>query len=75
MDSSSQSRRIYHYDCILTQTFELRKTRIAALRRDIESGQYCVKAEHVAEKIMKNELLDLLDFIKIYGISYLTTNH
>jgi anti-sigma28 factor (negative regulator of flagellin synthesis) len=59
MNSSPQSWEIYHCNHIFTQIFEIRETRIAALRRDIESGHYCVKAEQVAEKIMEDELLDL----------------
>jgi len=40
--------------------FEIREMRVAALRRDIESGHYRVKAEQVAEKIMEDQLLELL---------------
>ena len=43
----------------LAQTLEVRETRIVALRSDIESGHYSVEAEQVAEKIMKDLLLDL----------------
>jgi anti-sigma28 factor (negative regulator of flagellin synthesis) len=60
MNSLSQSWKIYNYNHIFPQILEIRETRIAALRRDIESGHYCVKAEQVAEKIMEDELLDLL---------------
>jgi anti-sigma28 factor (negative regulator of flagellin synthesis) len=59
MNSSSQLWEIHQASQILTQILEIRETRIAALRRDVESGHYCVKAEQVAEKIMEDELLDL----------------
>ena len=65
MNSSLQLWSIYHYGQTVTQVFEIRKTRIAALRRDIESGHYCVRAEQVAEKIMEDELMDLLDTFNI----------
>jgi anti-sigma28 factor (negative regulator of flagellin synthesis) len=44
---------------MLTQILEIRETRIAALKRDIESGRYSIRAEQVAEKIMEDYLLDL----------------
>jgi anti-sigma28 factor (negative regulator of flagellin synthesis) len=44
---------------MLTLIFEIREMRVAALRRDIESGHYRVKAEQVAEKIMEDQLLAL----------------
>jgi hypothetical protein len=43
----------------LTQILEIRETKIAALRRDIEIGHYSIKAEQVAEKIMEDYLLEL----------------
>jgi anti-sigma28 factor (negative regulator of flagellin synthesis) len=44
---------------MLTQIFEIREIRVEALRREIESGHYSVKAEQVAEKIMEDQLLEL----------------
>jgi flagellar biosynthesis anti-sigma factor FlgM len=44
---------------MLAQILEIRETRVAALRRAIESGHYRIKAEQVAEKIMEDHLLDL----------------
>ena len=46
---------------MLAQTLEVRETKIVALRRDVENGHYDVKAEQVAEKIMKDHLLELFD--------------
>lgn len=47
---------------LLVQTLEVRETRIIALRRDIESGHYSVKADQVAEKIVKDHFLELFDY-------------
>jgi hypothetical protein len=44
---------------LLCQPLQGKDIRIVALKSDIESGQYTVKAEQVAEKIMKNLLLAL----------------
>jgi anti-sigma28 factor (negative regulator of flagellin synthesis) len=44
---------------MLAQISEIRETRIIALKRDVESGHYSVRAEQVAEMIMKDHLLDL----------------
>jgi flagellar biosynthesis anti-sigma factor FlgM len=59
MNCSPRLREIQQASQMLTQTLEIRETRIAALRRDIESGHYSVKAEQIAEKIMEDYLLDL----------------
>ena len=57
MNSSPRLREIQQAGQILAQTLELRETMIVALRRDIESGHYSVKADQVAEKIMQDHLL------------------
>lgn len=59
MSSSPWLREIQQVSHMLTQILEIRETRIVALRSDIESGRYSVKAEQVAEKIVKDHLLDL----------------
>jgi flagellar biosynthesis anti-sigma factor FlgM len=56
---SSQFRRIHQFNQILTQIFEIREMRVAALRMEIERGHYRVKAEQVAEKILEDQLLEL----------------
>jgi anti-sigma28 factor (negative regulator of flagellin synthesis) len=56
---SSQFRRIYQFNQILTQIFEIREMRVAALRMEIERGHYRVKAEQVAEKILEDQLLEI----------------
>jgi hypothetical protein len=44
---------------MLAQFLEIRETRVAALRREIESGHYNVDADQVAGKIMEDQLLEL----------------
>jgi flagellar biosynthesis anti-sigma factor FlgM len=55
-------REIQRASKLLARTSELRETKIVALRRDIESGDYSVEAEQVAEKIMKDLLLELFRY-------------
>jgi flagellar biosynthesis anti-sigma factor FlgM len=62
MRTSPRLREIRQAGQILAQTFEVRETKIVALRRDIESGHYSVKAEQVAEKIVQDHLLELFDY-------------
>ena len=45
--------------CSYKPVKEIRETRVVALRRDVESGHYSVKAEQVAEKLMQDHLLEL----------------
>jgi flagellar biosynthesis anti-sigma factor FlgM len=59
MSFSPRLREIQQAGQMLTHTLEIREIRIVALRKDIESGRYSVKADQVAEKIMKDHLLDL----------------
>jgi flagellar biosynthesis anti-sigma factor FlgM len=62
MSFSLLLREIQQAGQMLAHTLEIRETRIVALRKDIESGHYSVKADQVAEKIMKDNLLDLFHF-------------
>jgi anti-sigma28 factor (negative regulator of flagellin synthesis) len=65
VDRTTSSPRLWEIQQagkVLTQTLEVRETRIVALRSDIESGHYSVEAEQVAEKIMKDLLLDLFRY-------------
>jgi anti-sigma28 factor (negative regulator of flagellin synthesis) len=59
MNCSPRLQEIQRAGQMLAQTSEIRESRIIALRRDVESGHYSVKAEQVAEMIMKDNLLDL----------------
>jgi flagellar biosynthesis anti-sigma factor FlgM len=60
MTSSPRLLEIQQAGKVLAQTLEVRETRIVALRSDIENGHYSVEVERVAEKIMKDLLVDLL---------------
>ena len=62
MSFSPRLREIQQAGQMLANTLEIRETRIIALIKDIESGHYSVKADQVAEKIMKDHLLDLFHF-------------
>jgi anti-sigma28 factor (negative regulator of flagellin synthesis) len=62
MNSSPRLREIQQAGQMLDHTLEIRETRMIALRKDIESGHYSIKADQVAEKIMKDHLLDLFHF-------------
>jgi anti-sigma28 factor (negative regulator of flagellin synthesis) len=62
MTSSPRLWEIQQAGKVLAQTLEVRETRIVALRSDIEGGHYSVEAEQVAEKIMKDLLLDLFPY-------------
>ena len=62
MNFPRRLREIQQAGKLLAQTFEVREIKIVALRRDIESGHYSVEAEQVAEKIVKDLLLDLLHY-------------
>ena len=62
MSFSPRLREIQQASQMLAHTLEIRERRIVALRKDIESGHYSVKADQVAEKIMKDHLLDLFHF-------------
>lgn len=61
MSSSPRLQEIQKAGQMLVQTVEIRETRVVALRKDVESGHYSVKAEQVAEKIMQDHLLGLID--------------
>jgi anti-sigma28 factor (negative regulator of flagellin synthesis) len=62
MNSSLRLWEIQQASQMLTQTLEIRERKIAALRRDIDTGHYSVKAEQIAEKIVEDYLLDLFYF-------------
>ena len=61
LNLSSRVREIQQAEQMVAQTSNaIRETKIAALAHDIESGRYAVKAEQLAEKIIKDHLLHLL---------------
>jgi flagellar biosynthesis anti-sigma factor FlgM len=58
---SPKLRGIQQAGQMLAQIVDVRETRVVELQRDVENGHYAVEAEQVAERIVKNHLLDLLD--------------
>jgi anti-sigma28 factor (negative regulator of flagellin synthesis) len=52
-------REIQQAGQLLARTVYLREAKLMALRQEVESGRYRVKAEQVAERIMADHLLDL----------------
>jgi flagellar biosynthesis anti-sigma factor FlgM len=60
--SAPRLREIQQASKLLARTSELRETRIVALRRDIERGDYSIEVEQIAEKIMKDLLLELFRY-------------
>lgn len=54
--SSPQLWEIQQAGSMLRQTINIRETKIVALKKDVESGEYSIKAEQVAEKLMKDHL-------------------
>jgi flagellar biosynthesis anti-sigma factor FlgM len=59
---SQRIRDVQQAAQVLAHAIEVRETRIVALRRDVESGHYSVEAEQVAEKLVKDHLLDLCSY-------------
>jgi negative regulator of flagellin synthesis FlgM len=57
---STTAREIQQVRQMLAQGSEIREAKVAALKHDVESGHYQVRAEQVAEKIVKDHLLNLL---------------
>jgi flagellar biosynthesis anti-sigma factor FlgM len=62
MSSTPRLREIQQAGKLLAQTVEVRETKIVTLRSKIENGYYSVEVEQVAEKIMKDLLLDLFRY-------------
>jgi flagellar biosynthesis anti-sigma factor FlgM len=62
MSSTLRLREIQQAGKLLAQTIEVREKRIVILRRKIEDGYYSVDAEQVADKIMKDLLLELFRY-------------
>jgi flagellar biosynthesis anti-sigma factor FlgM len=58
---SPKVRGIQQAGQMLARIVDVREARVVELQRDVENGHYAVKAEQVAERIVKNHLLDLLD--------------
>jgi flagellar biosynthesis anti-sigma factor FlgM len=61
LNLSPRAQEIQQAGQMVAQTSEeIRETKIVALRRDVANGRYHVHAEQIAEKIVKDHLLNLL---------------
>jgi flagellar biosynthesis anti-sigma factor FlgM len=49
-----------HSDGLLPSIPQIRADKIAQLRHAVESGNYCVSAEQIAEKMMQEALIAML---------------
>jgi negative regulator of flagellin synthesis FlgM len=58
LELSVKSREISHLEDLIRSTPDVREERVQAVRSQIESGTYNVKAEKIAEKIVGGNLLD-----------------
>ncbi len=56
---SPRLREMQQAGQMLSQIIEIREIKVVALRNDVETGQYSIKADQVAEKLMKDHLLVL----------------
>jgi flagellar biosynthesis anti-sigma factor FlgM len=59
LNLSPSVRAVEQAGQLLVHTSDVREAKIIALRQEVESGRYVVKADQVAEKIMADHLLDL----------------
>jgi negative regulator of flagellin synthesis FlgM len=58
LDLSVRSREMSHIEELAQSTPDIRESKIVQIRGEIESGTYNVKAEKIAEKIIRGNLLD-----------------
>jgi flagellar biosynthesis anti-sigma factor FlgM len=56
---SPRAREIQQASRILAQTLEMQETRVVALMHEIESGNYQLQADWIADKLLKEQLFDL----------------
>ncbi len=58
IEFSLRSREILHLDEIIQSTPDIREAKVAQIRSAIETGTYNVKAEKIADQIIRGNLLD-----------------
>jgi negative regulator of flagellin synthesis FlgM len=58
LDLSFRSREMSHFEELAQSVPDVRESRVEQIRGEIESGNYNVKAEKIAEKIIGGNLLD-----------------
>jgi flagellar biosynthesis anti-sigma factor FlgM len=54
--SSQRSREISHLEDLIRSVPNIRETLVERIRQDYHNGNYYVKAEKIAEKILENDL-------------------
>jgi anti-sigma28 factor (negative regulator of flagellin synthesis) len=60
MHSSTPDSDLPHSDAVLAPTPQSRADKIAQLRHAVESGVYGVRAEQIAERMIREALAELL---------------
>jgi flagellar biosynthesis anti-sigma factor FlgM len=58
LELSARSREISHLNELIQSTPDIRESRVNQIQSEIENGTYNVKAEKIAAKILKGNLLD-----------------
>jgi negative regulator of flagellin synthesis FlgM len=58
LNFSVRSREMSHFEELAQSVPDIRESKVAQIRGEIESGNYNVKAEKIAEKIIEGNLLD-----------------
>jgi negative regulator of flagellin synthesis FlgM len=58
LELSVQSREIAHLNELIQSTPDIRGDKVEKARRELETGTYNVKAEKIAEHILRGNLLD-----------------
>ena len=60
VDLSPKAKEMQQAAQALADTPEVREAKVAELKRAVDSGAYNVNAEQIAEKMVKDTLLDML---------------
>jgi flagellar biosynthesis anti-sigma factor FlgM len=55
---SDRSREMSHFEELAQSVSDVREAKVAQIRGEIESGNYNVKAEKIAEKMIEGNLVD-----------------
>ena len=58
LELSVRSREISHLEDLIRSTPDIREEKVEQVRNELESGTYNVKAEKIAEKMIRGNLLD-----------------
>jgi negative regulator of flagellin synthesis FlgM len=58
LELSVRGREIAHLNELIQSTPDVREDKVEQVRQQLENGTYNVKAERIAEKIIKGNLLD-----------------